>query len=174
MDDFLSDCNMSPEQIRGLPSPKELLPVNDVRDASCFDMSTTQRQKAKVKEKLVKRKQEAEKPLCYTSDRPWDEDTHQVLMSFPRAQFFVRDKTCWPPREPGFLDLFSGRKGYARAAVEAGAPCVLWFEINDGADQDLMDPKIRLKIEKLLNGGQFHISQQLRHVLHFRGPSLQQ
>ena len=150
MDAFLEQMGVSPSQICGLPPVTELLPADVVADGSCFDKSLTQRRKAKVVEKLVRRKHVASTPPAYQANLPWNEEAHTMLMSFPRQQFILRGASCWPPTERGFLDLFSGKKGFARAAVEAGAPWVLCFELRDGADQDLLKNEVRAKIRVLI------------------------
>eukprot|EP00438_Fugacium_kawagutii_P018478 Skav222409 [mRNA] locus=scaffold4005:148863:154871:+ [translate_table: standard] len=153
LDAFLEGLNMLPEQISGLPPESELFPDSLPFDGSDFDKSKTQRFKFKIKEKLHARHKAAEEQVPYSTALPWDLATHEVLMSFPKTRFLLRDESCWPPREPGFIDLFSGRKGFARAAVAAGAPWVLTFEIADGADQDLTNSAVKRSVEQLLRGG---------------------
>ena len=153
MDFFLEECRLSPYDIQGLPPVAELMPMAETCASSPLIQSKHQRAKSRVLEKLIKRKQVKIDPPKYDESLPWSSECHDVLMSFPRSQFFVRDESCWPPREPGFIDLFSGKKGFARASVDSGAAWVLCFELDDGADQDLMNKSVRKKIEVLLRGG---------------------
>ena len=55
----------------------------------------------------------------------------------------------------GWLDLFSGMRGFARA-LAAAAPCwILCLDINHGEDEDLLDPELQGSIFELLRGGAF-------------------
>ena len=82
-----------------------------------------------------------------------------ILLSFSKEQFVFSDASSWPPQEPGFVDLFSGKKGFAKACVRHGCPWVLTFEIKDGPHCDLTKPEVRNKIEFLLSNGVFrHLS----------------
>ena len=75
---------------------------------------------------------------------PWIEDSEvaEILLSFPPEQFEF-SKSFGSHAEalksgPGFLDLFSGVRGVARACVE-GAPCwVLCFDLGHHHSEDLL------------------------------------
>ena len=69
-------------------------------------------------------------------------------------QFFFR-KGVKDFLEPGALDLFSGSFGVARQMVKLGCPWVLTFEWNRGADENLLDEKVRSRLVFLLRGGCF-------------------
>eukprot|EP00438_Fugacium_kawagutii_P000561 Skav206449 [mRNA] locus=scaffold230:22037:24193:- [translate_table: standard] len=79
----------------------------------------------------------------------------EMLCAFPRGQVVLRKDSLWPPEEPGYLDLFSGEKGVARAMVEAADVWVLCFDIEDGASQDLSDPELRARLAAMVTAGCF-------------------
>ena len=54
--------------------------------------------------------------------------------------------------ERGALDLYAGSKGIAKALIELGAPWVATFELNDGPEQDLLDPTVRATVEAMIAG----------------------
>eukprot|EP00438_Fugacium_kawagutii_P027608 Skav231511 [mRNA] locus=scaffold84:334476:339113:- [translate_table: standard] len=155
MDEYLESFGLSPEQMQGLPPVAELMPCGEVKDSSLHDKPKRLRRQEAFLEKVVR---QTAAPTTATEQRsrtnlPWDAAVDDVLLSFPKSQFFLRDSTMWPPREAGFVDLYSGKKGFARAAIEAGAPWVLTFELADCASQDLSKESVREKIEILLRGG---------------------
>ena len=81
------------------------------------------------------------------------------LESFGREQFIFQDGLSWPPQSQGFLDLYSGKKGFARSAVRYGASWVLTVDFLDGPQCDLLDNSVRKRIQFLLNSKVFiHLS----------------
>lgn len=75
-----------------------------------------------------------------------------ILHSFSDRQVFVA------PGEqkflkPGVLDLYSGRCGVARAAIRAGAPWVITFEISRSASEDILPEENKKKILALIRLG---------------------
>lgn len=59
----------------------------------------------------------------------------------------------------GFLDLYSGVKGFARSAIFHGASWVLTVDFLDGPQCDLLDKKVQRKITRLVRVGVFvHVS----------------
>lgn len=119
------------------------------------------KQRMKVKAKLKLRKQ-SQKTIPHKTDSSFSffsDDILCILQSFGEDQFIFAKDRSWPPQEPGFLDLYSGHKGYARAAVRLGAPWVLTVDILDGEQCDLLNSHVRDKIWKLLKAGVFiHLS----------------
>ena len=63
---------------------------------------------------------------------PWSRELDDILLSFPKDLFICGAEISWPPCTPGFLDLYSGKKGFARKAVKFGADWVLTIDIEDG------------------------------------------
>ena len=93
--------------------------------------------------------------LVATAKPPWTKEVHDILLSFRQELFIFAKDENWPPVKPGFLDLYSGKKGFAHAAVKLGAPWVLTIDINDGADCDLLAEVLRRKLRKLLENDVF-------------------
>ena len=82
----------------------------------------------------------------------------QVLRRVPIAQFQVPRRwkplpPGWVPSGPGFLDLYSGKKGVARELCEQGDTWTITFELDDGANQDVLAPENKQLIEGLLRSG---------------------
>ena len=75
---------------------------------------------------------------------------HQTNLCFPRGQ---KLKPGEIPTGKGFLDLYSGVKGVARAIAELGNCWSITFEIEDGANQDVLSAWNRWLIEELLKSG---------------------
>ena len=92
-------------------------------------------------------------PLMITES--W-ERAHPVLASIPSQRFLTaaRKPAGWRPSTPGYVDLYSGSKRAAYAALRRGAPWALCFELRDDpAGQDLQLPSVRILIESLLAEG---------------------
>lgn len=77
----------------------------------------------------------------------------EALKFFGKDQFIFGSDVSWPPRQAGFIDLFSGRKGFAHACSRLGAPWILCVDILDGPQCDLLQSETRCKIETILKGG---------------------
>ena len=77
------------------------------------------------------------------------------LQNTDASQRHVVAGDSWPPKTPGYLDLFSGEKGVAFAWVALTGVWCLTFEIEDGAAQDLNDDGNRQSIARLLALGIF-------------------
>ena len=79
------------------------------------------------------------------------------LREVPRSQF-VFPKSWdvdddWLPESPGYLDLYSGQKGVAKALVEKGQTWAICFELEDGPNQDVLLPQNQKLIRGLLSSG---------------------
>ena len=72
-----------------------------------------------------------------------------ILESFPKSQFLVSDPACGFSA-PGGIDLFSGKRGVARAMLSFGAPWILTVDFEHGPGQDLLEPTLREKIRRLV------------------------
>ena len=77
------------------------------------------------------------------------------LGKFPTRQVVRRPGVAWPPDEAGYLDLYSGVRGVARALVRKGASWCLCFDIKDGPDQNLGLRDFRARLEWLVCAGAF-------------------
>ena len=78
-----------------------------------------------------------------------------ALAEFPASQVVKSKGLAWPPARAGFLDLYSGEKGVARRLGKMGPTWSLCFDLADSPSQDLDDPVLREKIEKLISLGCF-------------------
>ena len=83
-----------------------------------------------------------------------DDRSRRLLSQVPRHQFVTPRRwqagKDWVPSSPGFLDLYSGAKGVARSLAELGNCWVITFELDDGAEQDVLKEENRQLIEMLL------------------------
>lgn len=162
MDKFLEDVGVGPHQLCGFPDLDELT----LKDPAVVDqelgLSKLKRFRLKVKQKIQERavlKQkmrptnEVEKSTF--NKAPWDSSLNELLISFGKDQFLFGEGHSWPPCTPGLLDLYSGKKGYAKSVVKLGAPWILVVDILDGPQCDLLDKTVRRKVETLLRGGVF-------------------
>ena len=87
----------------------------------------------------------------------WAED---LLSSFGEDQFLYNKKKFSSLRSavesgPGILDLFSGARGFARRAVELGAPWVVTFDTLHHPDEDLSKMPLQEHLVKLICSGAF-------------------
>ncbi|CAE8587286.1 unnamed protein product, partial [Polarella glacialis] len=80
-----------------------------------------------------------------------------LLATLPESRFLRpgRRDPRWRPTTPGFLDLYSGQRGVAKALRMKGAPWVLTFDFLDGPDQDLLDPETRVFLETCVDASAF-------------------
>ncbi|CAE8683129.1 unnamed protein product, partial [Polarella glacialis] len=80
-----------------------------------------------------------------------------LLATLPESRFLHpgRRDPHWRPTTPGFLDLYSGQRGVAKALRMKGAPWVLTFDFLDGPDQDLLDPETRVFLQTCVDAGAF-------------------
>ena len=88
------------------------------------------------------------------SDRLLSVEAVDMPESFPKDQFFFREGVLFF-REPGALDLYSGRYGVAKQMISHGAPWVLTFEWNHSAAEDLLQPEVKEKIMRMVQIGCF-------------------
>ena len=80
-----------------------------------------------------------------------------VIAEIPRARLLVprawRRDPHWTPQRQGYLDLYSGVKGVAKAIVELGSVWAITFEIHDHPGQDLKDSHNRDLVKRLILTG---------------------
>ena len=165
LDEFLDSLELSSCDISGHPPLRELY----IQDPSVVDLSCKhkklKRMHQRVRLKLRLKAQSQKRVESETNGKNsffsefWSEEVKDVLLSFSKDQFIFGEGHSWPPSQPGFLDLFSGKKGFARACVKFGCPWVLTFDFKDGPHCDLLDFDLRKKIEFLVTRGVFcHVS----------------
>lgn len=86
-------------------------------------------------------------------------EAREILKKVPFDQFVLpsewRGKVDrnWRPSRAGFLDIYSGEKGIARAIVSLAKTWVITFEISDSPLQDVLSPKNKALIEELIRCG---------------------
>ena len=78
-----------------------------------------------------------------------------ALGQFPSSQIVPSPGMTWPPERAGFLDLFSGERGVAKALARHHHSWSLCFDIADGPNQDLDDPELRRQISDMIKLGCF-------------------
>ena len=88
-----------------------------------------------------------------------EREIFSVLNSFDPEQF-AYNKEFKSLQEairsgPGLLDLFSGRRGFAKAFVRAGCPWAICFDIKDGEKQNLLETQLQSVLLRLLSLGSF-------------------
>ena len=155
IDEFLSSCDLLPEQLAGYDSLAKLnLKEPDLLDKSICS-SRHRKQKISVKEKLRSRKASEVSNKVSPSDEPypWSQEIYDIFLFFGKEQFVFGSDERFPPVQPGFIDLYSGKKGFARACSKLGATWILTVDILDGPQCDLLDGATRIRIEKLLKVG---------------------
>lgn len=158
MDFFLEQVNLHPDQLDRVPNLSALnLEKYDVIEKPVSSGHGAVRKK--VQARAMKRiAQDSVSPVVEVPkprEAPWSRELDDILLSFPKDLFICSAEMSWPPRTPGFLDLYSGKKGFARKAVSFGADWVLTIDIEDGAHCDLLKKSLQSKLHKLLAGGVF-------------------
>ena len=85
--------------------------------------------------------------------------THRVsdLQQFPLQQFRCSPGRLLDLSQPGVLVLYTSQVGIVSAFLRAGAPWVLSFDSQKGADQDLACSALQLRLEGLISAGAFRI-----------------
>lgn len=173
LDSLLSEVGISPEQLAGYGPLRELNMKEPHVIVPSLSSSRARKHHLKVKEKLHDRQHsrkpqgeqqsQVNKDFSQTKDSKHSDffsaEVLEDLASFGVDQIIFAKGEQWPPPGPGFLDLYSGRKGFARSAVKLGAKWVLTVDYNDGPQCDLLDRKVRERIWRLVEHDVFlHIS----------------
>ena len=83
------------------------------------------------------------------------ETARALLADFPESQVVKGDGVIWPPTHAGFLDLYSGERGVAKAIAKRCSSWSLCFDLEDGPNQDLNDKALRKKLETMIRSGCF-------------------
>eukprot|EP00438_Fugacium_kawagutii_P019762 Skav203652 [mRNA] locus=scaffold2755:23567:26983:+ [translate_table: standard] len=160
IDDFLYECNLSATQTAGYPCLGELTShVNAAIDEP--QRSRINSMHKKVKRKLIARASAKKKIAPVEEENLLADEANYFFSSDVREsfEFFGKDliifghDSSWPPVQPGLIDLYSGKKGYARAASRLGAPWILCLDILDGPRCNLLDKEVRGHVERLIRGG---------------------
>lgn len=165
LDDMLKHDGLDDNDISGHAPLQDLFPSAENRQFDKHSIRKKNNLHKRVQEKLSKRhflKFKESEPSSISSIEEthlWPSDIFDDLTSFGKEAFIFGSGFQWPPRCPGLLDLYSGRKGFAKACSRLGAPWVLTIDIEDGPQFDLLSPATRRKLERLIRGGCFlHVS----------------
>ena len=162
LDIFLSDLSLHPHQLAGYSDLKEIS-VGQVEEHDPILKRGLNKFHRKVKDDIKRRALKKRDSTVISEESNsssfFTQDIIDCLASFGLEQFVFQTGKQWPPQEKGFLDLYSGKKGFAHAAVRYGAPWVLTVDFLDGPQCDLLDGQVRKKLEFLLAAGVFsHLS----------------
>ena len=174
LDDMLHDFGLHPHQLDSVPDLSELVQIEPSWIPKSGG-SSRQKHKMKIQQKLVARAahkmQRVEKddipsvgfdtlaeptPECISRQTPWPHEVDEILKIFPADLFLFSDGFSWPPSSPGFLDTYSGKKGFAKAAIKYGASWVLTIDIEDGPHCDLLEDNLQERLFTLLQHGVFN------------------
>ena len=158
LDAFLSDVSLHPHQLAGYNDLHEIS-LGQVEAHDPFLKSGLNKFHKRVREvvrnRAMKKRVEKSDTDLSAQSSTFSQEVIDCLASFGIEQFIFQVGKQWPPMEKGFLDLYSGKKGFAKAAVRYGAPWVLTVDFLDGPQCDLLDDRVRSKIEFLLRAGVF-------------------
>ncbi|CAE7648407.1 Cdk10, partial [Symbiodinium necroappetens] len=80
----------------------------------------------------------------------------RLLRALPEQQFLTAGGKAPDLCEKGFLDLYSGSYGAARALARRSGCWVLTFELHRDAGEDLLDAACQARILELIAGGAFY------------------
>ncbi|CAE7264901.1 unnamed protein product [Symbiodinium sp. CCMP2592] len=87
-------------------------------------------------------------------------ELRRSLLEMPPGRFVISsafgDLSSALSSAPGWLDLFSGSRGFAKA-LAAAAPCwVLCVDVSHGLDEDLLRTDLQKELLRLIRGRAFH------------------
>lgn len=152
----LGDFEAFDSFLESLPEDQQLNPFDfstlmngkglDIRPRSQLPKAT--RLKESLPAKIEK------KAFDDTVQKPLDETTFELLMTFDLKQFFFKGEA--PDfSKAGGLDLFSGNFGVAKQMIANGCPWVLTFDWTRSAGENLLDEELREKLLTLIDAGWF-------------------
>ena len=177
LDESLVSLGADSFDLSGLPPFEELrtvesfplLPSRSLRSKSYFAQKRAAKTARKSQSPQAFPKEVGRAKFAFPSPSPlsdfsWPEGAVSLLSRLDAAQFIFPKSwsvpLSWRPCESlpqckGYLDLYSGQKGVARAIVEEAAVWSLTFEIEDGEAQNLADSELRVLIGRLIQLGVF-------------------
>ena len=149
-DAMLADLDLHPDQLCGYPPLNELYLKDEGILASGLKSSKNNMHR-RVRHRLRLRKtlkdSGIEESVGKDHESVWSKEVADLLSHFGKDQILVGEGHNWPPTQAGFIDLFSGKKGFAKSALHYGAPWVLVVDIEDGPQCDLLCNETRRAIE---------------------------
>ena len=181
-DEWLESYNASPYDCSGLPPLEELEREDDYTSFPSGRRSHHRAESVRRVEERKRRKERVKKPKTLSpiarepqkveppAESPTDggvgvsnlsgqisNRAKELLRLVPPEQFVLKKgqtlKAGEIPSGKGFLDLYSGVKGVARAIADLSGCWSITFEIEDGANQDVLSAWNRWLIQELLKSG---------------------
>ena len=174
-DAWLRNAGAEPIQLSGLPDLLELHPLVEECEPWTKKARLVQFRQAQKAKKMVFQKCEAstnsmaekifrEKEIAVPAQfvpsavlfgrRVLSRAAQNVLRRVPRSQFIFPSgwtvSADWIPDFAGYLDLYSGVKGVAKAVARSGKLWCITFELEDGDFQDILSPQNVQLIRDLL------------------------
>ncbi len=174
-DAWLRDKCAEPIQLSGLPDLLELHPLLDGESQWTKKSRLVQFRQAQKAKKFcgqnldttknsltdnIVREKDVPKPVQFVPSaalfgrRVLSPQAHNVLRKVPRSQFIFPSSWAisadWVPDFAGYLDLYSGVKGVAKAVARSGRLWSITFELEGGDFQDVLSPQNVLLIRDLL------------------------
>ena len=186
LDSALAEYGLSIEQLRGLPDPAEIVQPRNLLGLPFLEPLSPASRLNKLQDlpgKPAASSEHAQQPLppvpssCHVLPRPTcaprlrksphllpakplSSAAKRFLRPLSESQFLLHssfkslsEALAWGR---GWLDLFSGSRGLARALVDLGAvPWALCWDIRHSAAEDLLDLEVRSKIECVIEAQSF-------------------
>ena len=158
-DIWLAERDSLPEDAVGLPPASSLVAVEcqplQRRSASLFKGNKSSKWLREVRSGSGS---SAAKPSLRppVQARPLPASVVALLQEFPDYQFVTSGEASLDRTSKGFLDLYSGSYGVARAVSKLTGAWVLTFELRRSAEENLLDPKLQARILLLINKGAFY------------------
>ena len=175
LDSALKDFGLSIEDLRGLPDPGEITQSREFLGLPPLPQHLPfMPEPGKVHQSAGRREPSPPRPDVLTHAPPvcagpsrlrrskqpllsaqLSRQARRLLKRIPESQFVLhgsftslQSALAWGR---GWLDLFSGSRGLAKALVAVGAaPWALCWDIRHGQAENLLDPEVRIQIEELL------------------------
>ncbi|CAE7720841.1 unnamed protein product, partial [Symbiodinium necroappetens] len=148
LDDWLAECAALPEEALELPSVAELGVLRSPASSRRQARRDWWQRPPQTRPPLA-----AAAPSGFRSLLP--AAVTEKLLSVPAGQFVVARGGTLDLSQKGFLDLYSGSFGVARALAKATGCWVLTYELRRDAAEDLRCPRLQEFILDLLSSGAF-------------------
>ena len=159
LDSFLKECNLRPLQVQGFDTLAEKFAARDTSPCDYNEPSAKPDQQSAACLPGFSSSGAAQTEAPGASGPGFGPSVGSFLHSCSRRQFL------WPagqrpsqhsgPSTPGYLCLYAGARGVAKAAVKVGFPWSLTFDWLHGAHQDLLDPRLQERVLESLAGHAF-------------------
>ncbi len=124
--------------------------------AVCFPSERRVAPPAEVSGEANSGKRQAQRHVAAENKRSplLSEEAKALLSCYPACQFFLpggrRGRGCFRPLRRGFLDLYSGAAGIARALSRRFHVWVLCFDFSHCPSEDLLEPRVQKAVFEML------------------------